>query len=75
MIPSAYKLKTQEQGKAARMTITFALPEGKKPLSIECVPQRVFRSDRETKIGVSLVDTDIEMYQALQNYLMSAIPA
>ncbi|MGZ3596211.1 MAG: response regulator [Syntrophales bacterium] len=72
-IPSAYEFKTQEHGKASKMTITFALPEGKKPLSIECVPQRVFRSDRETKVGASLVDTDVEVYQTLQNYLRGSI--
>jgi c-di-GMP-binding flagellar brake protein YcgR len=75
LIPSAYEFKTQEHGKDARMTITFTLPEGKKPLSIECVPRRVFRSDRETKIGASLVDTDVEIYQTLQDYLRSSISA
>jgi two-component system, response regulator PdtaR len=75
LIPGAYEFKTQEHEKAARMTITFALPESKKPLSIECVPQRVFRSDCETKVGASLVDTDIEMYQTLQNYLRSSVSA
>ncbi len=74
-IPSTYKFKKQGDGDASRMTITFALPESKKPLSIQCVPQRVFRSDQGTKIGASLVDTDVEMYQTLQNYLMSSISA
>ncbi len=75
LIPSTYEFKKQGDGEASRMTITFALPESKKPITIECVPQRVFRSDQETKIGASLVDTDIEMYQALQNYLMNSISA
>ncbi|HEX7534748.1 MAG TPA: response regulator [Syntrophales bacterium] len=75
LIPSTYEFKKQEDGKASRMTITFALPESQKPLSIECVPQRVFRSDRETKVAASLVDTDVEIYQTLQNYLRSSISA
>jgi CheY-like chemotaxis protein len=75
LVPSTYELKKQEDGEASRMTITFALPESKKPVTIECVPQRVFRSDEETKIGASLVDTDVEMYQTLQNYLMSSVSA
>ena len=75
LIPSAYEFKKQGGGEASRMTITFALPDSKKPVTIECVPQHVFRSDQETKIGASLVDTDVEMYQTLQSYLMSSISA
>jgi hypothetical protein len=75
LIPSTYEFKKQGDGEASRMMITFTLPESKKPVAIECVPQRVFRSDEETKIGASLVDTDVEMYQTLQNYLMSSVSA
>jgi CheY-like chemotaxis protein len=75
LIPSTYELKKQGEGEASKMTITFALPESKKPLSIQCVPQRVSRSGQETKIGASLIDTDVEMYQTLQNYLMSSMSA
>jgi CheY-like chemotaxis protein len=75
LIPSTYEFKKQGDGEASRMMITFALPESEKPVAIECVPQRVFRSDEETKIGASLVDTDVEMYQTLQNYLMSSVSA
>ena len=75
LIPSTYEFKKQGDGDASKMTITFALPETKKPFTIECVPQRVYRSDQETKIGASLVDADVEMYQNLQNYLMRSISA
>jgi two-component system, response regulator PdtaR len=75
LIPSTFEFKKQGDGDASRMTITFALPETKKPFTIECVPQRVFRSDKETKIGASLVDADVEMYQNLQNYLTSSMSA
>ncbi|MGA3209073.1 MAG: PilZ domain-containing protein [Syntrophales bacterium] len=75
LIPNTYEFKKQEDGEASRMTITFALPESKKSFTIKCVPQRVFRSDHETKIGASLVDTDVEMCQTLENYLMSSISA
>jgi hypothetical protein len=71
-IASTCEFKKQGEGEASRMSITFALPESKRPITIECVPQRVFGSDQETKIGASLVDTDVEMYQTFQNYLMSS---
>jgi hypothetical protein len=74
-IPSTCEFKKRGDREDSRMFITFVLPESKRPITIECVPQRVFRSDQETKIGASLVDTDVEMYQALQNYLMSSISA
>jgi CheY-like chemotaxis protein len=75
LIPNTCEFKKQGDGEDSRITITFALPECKKPITIECVPQHVFRSDQEIKIGASLVDTDVEMYQTLQNYLMSSISA
>ena len=75
LITRTYEVKKEGDGEASRITITFALPECKKPITIECVPQHVFRSDQEIKIGVSLVDTGVEMYQSLQNYLMSSISA
>jgi CheY-like chemotaxis protein len=75
LIPSTYACKKEGDGEASRMTITFALPGSKKPITIECVPRSVFRSDQETKIGASFVDTDIETYQAIQNYLMNSISA
>jgi hypothetical protein len=75
LIPNTYEFKKQGDGEAFRITITFALPGCKKPITIECMPQHVSRSDQEIKIGASLVDTDVEIYQTLQNYLMSSISA
>jgi CheY-like chemotaxis protein len=75
LIPRSYELNIRGGREASRMSITFALPESKRPITIECIPQHVFRSDQETKIGASLVDTDVEMYRTLQNYLMYYISA
>jgi len=75
LIPSTYELKKDGGGDASRMTVTFALPDSKKPITIECMPQRVFRSDQETSIRASFVDTDVETYRAIQNYLMNSISA
>jgi hypothetical protein len=72
-IPRSYEVGMREARNAVRISITFALPERRKPITIECVPQRVSRSDQETRIGASLVDTDVEMYRTLQNYLMNSI--
>jgi CheY-like chemotaxis protein len=75
LIASTYECKKEGDGEASRMTITFALPGSKKPITIECVPRSVIRSDQETRIGASFVDTDIETYHAIQNYLMNSISA
>jgi CheY-like chemotaxis protein len=74
-VPRSYEVGMREARNAARISITFALPESKRPITIECVPQHVFRSDQETKIGASIIDTDIEMHQTLCNYLMSPLSA
>ena len=73
LIPSTYEFKKEGDGGASRMTITFALPDSKKPITIECMPRTVIRSDQETKIGASFVDTDVETYQAIQKHLMNSI--
>ena len=75
LTPSTYELKKEGDGEASMMTITFALPDSKKPITIECVPLSVFRSDQETNIRASFVDTDVETSQAIQNYLMNSISA
>ena len=74
-IPSAHEFKTAEPGKAFRMSITLALPETGKPITLDCVSRHVLQSAEQTRIGASLIDPDSETYRALQNYLMSSISA
>lgn len=70
-VPSSYQLEIKEDKENSRISIIFALPEIKKPLSVQCVPQHVVRSNGETTIGASFADTDFPSYQALQNYLIN----
>ncbi|HUH65224.1 MAG TPA: response regulator [Syntrophales bacterium] len=74
-MPSAHEVKTGGKEKAFRMSIIFAVPETKKPITLECESRYMLQSAEETKIGLSLVNPDSEMYRALQNYLMSSISA
>lgn len=70
-IPDNSQHEIQEDREAARISIVFALPDYKRPISMQCVPKRMYPSGSETRIGASLVDTDFASYQALQNYLVN----
>jgi hypothetical protein len=70
-VPDTYEVEIEEDKKNARISIVFTLPEVKKSLSMQCVPQHVVRSNGETTIGASFADTDFMSYQTLQNYLIN----
>lgn len=69
-IPDTYRYKIREEREASLISIVFALPDYKRPITMQCVPKRVSPSGGETRIGASLVDADFAGYQALQNYLV-----
>jgi hypothetical protein len=69
-IPDTYQYGIQENGETSRISIVFALPDCKRPITMQCEPKRMYPSGRETRIGASLVDTDFSSYQAFQNYLV-----
>jgi hypothetical protein len=69
-IPDSYQFDTRESKEASRISIVFALPDYKRPITMHCVPKRMYPSGSETRIGATLVDTDFASYQALQNYLV-----
>jgi hypothetical protein len=60
----------QESEGESKVSLVFALPESERPLTMQCTPRHV-RSDSQTNMGMSLVDTDFHSYQTLQNYLVS----
>jgi PAS domain S-box-containing protein len=68
-IPGAYNFEIGEDKKRSNISITFTLPNSEVPVTIECLPKYVLRSNNETYIGASLVDTDIESHKTLQQYL------
>jgi hypothetical protein len=70
-VPDSYQVEVREDSKNASISIVFTLPEVKKSLSMQCVPQHVLRADGETTIGASFADTDFSSYQVLQNYLIN----
>jgi hypothetical protein len=69
-IPDNYQYDIQEDKENSRISIVFALPDYKRPITMQCVPKRIYPAGSETRIGASLVDTDFASYQALQNYLV-----
>jgi hypothetical protein len=54
-----------------KLSLVFALPQGEKPLTVQFTPRHV-RSDSQTNMGLSLVDTDFNSYRTLQNYLVES---
>lgn len=69
-IPENYQYDIQEDQESFRISIVFALPDCKKPISMQFVPKRIYPASGETRIGASLVDADFSSYQALQNFLV-----
>jgi len=69
-LPDNYQYEIREDSDKSRISIIFTLPDSKRPLTMQCVPNRVYPSDSETRIGASFVDTDFTSHQALQNYLV-----
>ena len=70
-IPSSYQYEIKEDTENTRISVVFTLPENKKPLTVQCVPQHVERSNDETAIGASFCDSDFASYQAIQSYLLN----
>lgn len=49
--------------------VVFALPEQEKPIMFMCQAERIDQARDCYRIGASFADTDMNSYQALQNYL------
>lgn len=71
-ISCAYNFEIGEDRNTCNISIAFTLPNSKVPITIQCLPQYVLRSNNETYIGASLVDTHIESYKTLQKYLINS---
>jgi len=70
-IPNGSQLEIKEDEQNSTFSIVFTLPEIKKPLSVQCMPEHIVRSNGETTMGVSFADTNFANYQTLQNYLIN----
>ena len=69
-IPNSCQYEMKEDKENSRISIVFTLPDHNRPLTMECLPKRVYPSEHETIIGASIADTDFQSYRALQNYLV-----
>lgn len=68
-ITNHHEFAIRENRDTSRISIVFAVPESKRPVTIQCLPRHTFRSNGETNIGASLVDTDHKSYRELQHYI------
>ena len=70
-IPTAIPFELKGGEENARISIVFTLPETRKPLTVECIPQYANSINGETNIGALFSDSDFTSYQAIQNYVIS----
>ena len=66
-LPNAFACETRED---CFVSIVFTLPESTRPVTMKCTPRHV-RSNGQTSLGVSCVDSDFQSYQALQDHLFA----
>jgi hypothetical protein len=69
-VPDNYQYEIREDRETSRISVAFALPDYKRPITMQCVPKRVLPDGSESRIGASFVDADFASYRALQNYLL-----
>jgi hypothetical protein len=69
-VPNGCQLDMQEDKDNSRISIIFTLPDHNRPVTMQCVPTRVYPSEQQTIIGATIADTDFQSYRALQNYLV-----
>jgi len=55
----------------SELVVVFTLPESTRPLTVRCVLRHV-RSNGQTSIGASFVDTDFQSYRVLQDNLLAS---
>ena len=65
-VPSGFQCEVEED---CTISVVFTLPGGERALTAECQPRHV-HSNGQTTIGASLIDTDFQSYQMLQNHIM-----
>ncbi len=70
-VPTTFSPEIHEDTQHSKISVVFTLPDGKKPLTVQCVPNRLLPHDDATIIGASFTDADFGSYQALQDYLVN----
>jgi hypothetical protein len=70
-IPSSYQYEIRGDQESATFSVVFTLPEGRRPLTVQCAPLHATSINGETNIGASFCDSDFTSYQAIQNYLIN----
>ncbi len=69
-IPKEYVSKIYKWEKESSFAISFTLPSEKKPVRVQCSPQRLIPSNGNAYLGVRFVDAEFESYQRIQQYLV-----
>ncbi len=70
-VPSAFPVELDEDRKQSKISVVFTLPDGKKPLTVECTPKHVLPHNGTTMIGAAFTNADFGSYQTLQEYLVN----
>ncbi|MGA3174308.1 MAG: PilZ domain-containing protein [Syntrophorhabdales bacterium] len=65
-VPNTFQQEVRDD---LKISVVFTLPQSERPLTMQCAPRHV-RSNGQTSIGASLIDTDFQSYRNLQNYLI-----
>jgi hypothetical protein len=69
-IPSGLGSGIAEGGATFSVSVAFTLPEGNRPLTLECAARHRHQTDVETFVGASITNADFTSCQALQDYLV-----
>ena len=70
-VPETCMLEVEEDKENSKLTVIFTLPETRKPITVQCMPQHVYHTEGETNIGASFCDSDFASYQAIQDCLIN----
>ncbi len=68
-VAGTFPCRTQEEKEPTRISITFTLPEAKKPLTVACVPTHILPFEDRTIIGACYTDADFTAFRSLHDYL------
>jgi hypothetical protein len=72
LIPSAYHVDIKENKENSTLSVSITLHRDRQDLiTMQCVPQRAYRSNIGNTIGASFCDTDAACSQTLQEYLIN----
>jgi hypothetical protein len=69
-VPDIPHFDVAEDRASPPISVVFALPKGKKTVTLQCAPRHALHRDADMHIGASIMNADFTSYQTLQNYLI-----